>query len=295
MKHTLLLSAAFLMASLSGACGQAGEAGGTPDARPVAELSGTDTPDGETQVNPTDSPEAILAALPRTIVVDNDVLTADVSIDEAVFSFTPALAQDIVADAQARIDAMEADAKTYQKVDPDYFRPYALKIDWQVTGAAGMLAGLEGFIYTHTGGAHGNYMTDGRIYNTQTGERMRIGDLFSDKEAAAVALAPKVYELVARAKTDRSGSPGSYEMFLGESKDAMGVSDILAGNISLIASTMAGKLGGLALHYAPYEIGSYAEGAYHITLPQADFRTLLKPEYQTLFAGAPAEIQRLGE
>ena len=268
MKHTLLLSAAFLMAGLSGACGQAGEAGGTPDARPVAELPGTDTPDGETQVNPSESPEAILAALPRTIVVDNDVLTADVSIDEAVFSFTPALAQDIVADAQARIDAMEADAKTYQKVDPDYFRPYALKIDWQVTGAAGKLAGLE---------------------------RMRIGDLFSDKEAAAVALAPKVYELVARAKTARSGSPDSYEMFLGESKDAMGVSDVLAGNISLIASTEAGKLGGLALHYAPYEIGSYAEGAYHITLPQADFRTLLKPEYRTLFAGEPAEIQRLGE
>ena len=53
----------------------------------------------------------ILAAMPRTIVVDNDVLTADVSIDEAVFSFTPELAQDIVADAQARIDAMLEDAR----------------------------------------------------------------------------------------------------------------------------------------------------------------------------------------
>ena len=295
MKQTLLLSAALLMASLSGACGQAGEAGGTSNSPPVAELTGTDTTDGEAQATPAESPEAILAAMPRTIVVDNDVLTADVSIDEAVFSFTPELAQDIVADAQARIDAMLEDAKTYQKMDPDYFRPYAMKIDWQVTGAAGPLAGLEGFIYTHTGGAHGNYMTDGRIYNTQTGERMRIGNLFSDKEAAAAALAPKVYELVARAKTDRSGSPDSYEMFLGESKDAMGVSDVLAGNISLVASTEAGKLGGFALHYAPYEIGSYAEGAYHITVPEADFRNLLKPEYQSLFSGDPAEIQRLGQ
>ena len=291
MKQTLLLSAVLLAATLPGACGQAEEAGSTPVVTvPATESSGKDT-----EVQSEESPEDILAELPRSIVVDNDVLTADVSIDEAVFSFAPALAQDIVKDAESRVQVMQEDAETYKQVDPDYFRPYALKIDWRVTGASGTLAGLEGFIYTHTGGAHGNYMTDGRIYNTQTGEQIRVGDLFADKEAAARALAPEVYDLVARAKTDRSGSPNSYEMFLGESKDAMGVSDVLAGNISLIASSEAGKLGGLVLHYAPYEIGSYAEGAYHITLPQADFRDMLLPDYQPLFAGEPAEIQRLGE
>jgi hypothetical protein len=56
-----------------------------------------------------------------------------------------------------------------------------------------------------------------------------------------------------------------------------------------------GKLGGLVLHYAPYEIGSYAEGAYHITLPQSGFRDMLKPEYRPLFAGEPAEIHRNGD
>jgi hypothetical protein len=50
-----------------------------------------------------------------------------------------------------------------------------------------------------------------------------------------------------------------------------------------------------SLHYAPYEIGSYAEGAYHITLPQAGFHDLLKPEYADLFAGDPADIQRFGD
>lgn len=287
MRHTLLLSAALLMAAAPVACGQAEE---------VEAVSAAITPAVETPADePVETPESILAGMPRTILVDNDVLTADVRFDEAVFSFVPALARDIVEDAQSRIDVMQRDAATYQRIDPEYFRPYGLKIDWQVTGAAGTLAGLEGFIYTFTGGAHGNYMTDGRIYNTQTGERMRIGDLFSDKESAAKVLAPEVYDAIASAKTERSGSPGSYDMFLGESKDFMSVSDVLAGNISLIASTETGKIGGFVLHYAPYEIGSYAEGAYHITMPQSAFHDLLKPEYRFLFSGQPEEIQRTGE
>jgi hypothetical protein len=288
MRHILILSAALLCASVPSACGQAGQ---------TAEVPATDPqPEGPPAVEPAaalpDPVETSIADLPRSIVVDNDVIKADIRIDEAVFSFAPAIAMDVVDDARIRLQAMTEDAEAYKQADPTYFRPYGLKIDWNVTGAAGTLVGLEGFQYTFTGGAHGNYMTDGRIYNAMTGDQLRIGALFADQEAAATALSGTVYKAIADAKVSRSGKSDGYDMFLGESRDALSVSDILSGNISLIASTEDGKLGGFVLHYAPYEIGSYAEGAYHVTIPQADFHDFLKPEYQSLFAGEPAEIDR---
>ena len=233
-----------------------------------------------------------MADLPRSITVDDDVLKADVKFDEAVFSFAPAISMDVVEDARTRLEAMHEDAAAYKAADPEYFRPYGLKIDWIVSGASGHLAGLEGFAYTYTGGAHGNYMTDGRIYDTITGDQLQARNLFTDPDATAAALADTVYKAIADAKVARNPDMGNYDFFLGESKDAVGVSDILTGEISLVGSTEAGKLGGIAIHYAPYEIGSYAEGAYHIAVPQAAFHDFLKPEYAAAFAGEPAEVKR---
>jgi hypothetical protein len=286
MKHALLLSAALMLAAVPAACGQAGETAEAPNT--VVQVAGSDGA-------ATDPQDVSAADMPRFLLADTETLKADVRFEEALFSFNPAIAADLIEDANGRIEAMQEDADTYKEADPEYFRPYGLKIDWRVTGAAGTLAGLEGFIFTFTGGAHGNYMTDARIYDTETGERMRVGDLFADRATAASALAPIVAEGIAEAKVQRSGSPESRETFLGEAKDALGNLDVLSGEISLVASTEAEKLGGIVLHFAPYEIGSYAEGAYHITLPQAGFHDLLKPEYADLFAGDPADIQRFGD
>ncbi|MEZ5999233.1 DUF3298 domain-containing protein [Hyphomonas sp.] len=286
MKHALLLSAALMMAILPGACGQAGETDEPPGA--AVQVAG----EGEVSHNPE---VTSTADMPRFLLVDNDTLKADVRFEEEVFSLNPVIAADLIDDANGRIEAMQEDADTYQASDPEYFRPYGLKIDWRVTGVAGTLAGLEGFIFTFTGGAHGNYMTDARIYNTETGKRLRAGDLFADKAAAITALSPDVFNAIASAKVERSGSPEGRETFLGEAKDALDGTGLLSGEVSLVASTEEGRLGGIVLHYAPYEIGSYAEGAYHITLPQAEFHDLLKPEYADLFGGAPADIQRFGD
>ncbi len=286
MKQTLFLSAALLMAIVPVACGQAGDTAELPDT--TVQLAGTDN-------GAADAQETGTADLPRFIIVDNDALKADARFEEAIFSFAPAIAADLIDDANSRIAVMQEDAAAYKQADPEYFRPYGLKIDWRVTGAVEPLVGLEGFIFTFTGGAHGNYMTDARIYNTATGDRLSAGDLFTDKAAAASALAPDVFDNIASAKAARSGSPTSRDTFRGEAKDALGGTNLLSGEVSLVASTEDGKLGGIVLHYAPYEIGSYAEGAYHVALPQAGFHDLLKPEYQSLFGGAPADIQRFGD
>ncbi|WP_321490917.1 DUF3298 domain-containing protein [uncultured Hyphomonas sp.] len=286
MKQVLLLSAALMLAVVPAACGQAAGNGEGPET--VVRVAGT----GESSTPPE---AASTADMPRSLLVDNDALKADVKFEEAIFALAPGIAADLIDDANSRIEVMQEDADTYKEADPEFFRPYGLKIDWRVTGAAGSLAGLEGFIFTFTGGAHGNYMTDARIYNAETGKRMHAGDLFTDQAAATAALSPDVFGAIATAKAERSGSPESRATFLGEVTDALAGTSLLSGEVSLIASTEEDKLGGIVLHYAPYEVGSYAEGAYHITLPQAGFRDLLKPDYAGLFGGEPADLQRFGD
>lgn len=290
MKKALILSSALLV--VLAACGKKD----APPADPVSgEAAGTDAPAVQPAAVLPDPLTTAVADLPHAITVDDDTLKADVKFDDAIFSFAPAIAMDVVEDARTRLQAMQEDAAAYKEADPQYFRPYGLKIDWIVSGASSPLAGLEGFVYTFTGGAHGNYMTDGRVYDTLTGDQLEARDLFTDSDATAAAIADTVYKAMADAKVARNPDMGNYDTFLGESKDAVGVSDILMGEISLIGSTEPGKLGGLAIHFAPYEIGSYAEGAYHIAVPQAAFHDFLKPEYAAAFAGEPAEIKRADE
>ena len=293
MKKALTLSVILLLAPVTvlGACG-----GENAAETPAPAADGGDPAGSAVQPEALPDPhETDIADLPRAITVDNDLVKADIKFDEAIFGFAPAIAMDVVEDARIRLEAMQSDAKAYKEADPEYFRPYGLKIDWMVSGASGTLAGLEGFQFTYTGGAHGNYMTDGRIYNTLTGDQMRLADLFTDPGAASMALAGQVHRAIADAKVIRAGGTDSYETFLGESADAVTPPDILSGEVSLIGSTEKDKLGGFTLHFAPYEIGSYAEGAYHIDVPQADFHDFLKSEYADLFAGDPATVKRPDE
>ena len=70
---------------------------------------------------------------------------------------------------------------------------------------------------------------------------------------------------------------------------------VLAGEVNFVPSDVPNKFGGYTIHFAPYDIGSYAEGAYHVTIPQAVFRGGLKQPYVRLFDGDPVSFDRLGD
>jgi hypothetical protein len=55
----------------------------------------------------------------------------------------------------------------------------------------------------------------------------------------------------------------------------------------LVPSTEPGKLGGLTFLFDPYEVGSYAEGDYEVTLPWTVFKAVLAPTWAGEFGGAP--------
>ncbi len=235
------------------------------------------------------------ADLPREIIVDEDHLKAEATFDEAMFRKAPAIAMDIVDDAQIRIEAMSQDAKAYQEADPDYFRPYGVRIRWQVVAEAGDVMSLEGFIYTFTAGAHGNYFTDARIYDSMTGEPMRLSTFFREPQEAIRAHMNRVWMGIAEQKMLKAGGSGNLERFTQEAAELVSADMVLAAEVSFVPSTVPGRFGGYAVHFSPYEIGSYAEGAYHITVPQSSFREELKQPYTNLFDGEPVEVKRPDE
>ena len=236
-----------------------------------------------------------VADLPRHIVVDNDHLKAEINFDEALFAKAPAIAMDIVDDSQVRLEAMEADALAYQAADPTYFRPYGLRIEWRVVAEAGDVMSLEGFTYTFMAGAHGNFFTDARMYDSVSGQQLRLSSFFNEPQEAVRAHLNRVHNGIAEQKALKAGSTESLKRFTDEAAELVSADMVLAAEVSLVPSTEEGKFGGYAVHFAPYEIGSYAEGAYHVTVPQSAFHEELKGEYASLFAGKPVSITRPDE
>ncbi len=298
MKHLLL---ALLLAAAPAACSRQ-ETVPDAQAKPGEAVAGevADTVQGDDQaVQPAasipDPQTTDISKLPRAIVIDEPEFKADITFAEGLFANAPAIAMDAAEDARIRIDAMRDDARAYKAADPEFFRPYGLKIAWTVSGESVGLISLERFFWSDTGGAHGNYSTDGRIYRKLTGDKVNFQDLFTDAHGAMAAVLDDVHGEIAAQKVRAGGDASAFARFKGEAADGLTMDDALQGNISLIGSTEPDRFGGFALHFAPYELGSYAEGAFHITVPQDSFRDFLKPEFQDLFAGEPVTIKRPGD
>ena len=108
MMRSLILSAALLAAL--GACGKKTPADATPEPDAVADAGAPPAMDAEDPAGEPVEPASVLpdpqttdiADLPRTITVDNDTLKADISFDEAIFGYAPAMAMDVVEDARIR-------------------------------------------------------------------------------------------------------------------------------------------------------------------------------------------------
>ncbi|KCZ90677.1 DUF3298 and DUF4163 domain-containing protein [Hyphomonas johnsonii] len=242
----------------------------------------------ETVVAPPEVP-VVQPGPAHEISVKTDSFTGSSVIDDRLFEIAPKIAADLAYDSRVRIDAMDNDATTYKLEDPAYFTPFSLTIKWSLVAEAGDLISIEGFTGAYSGGAHGNYYTDARIHDVTTGRELTLRDLLTDPVATVSANLPLIYADIADKRVAAAGDAKSREVFRAESADAISDNSILDGEVGLAASTEAGKFGGYTVHFAPYEIGSFAEGAYRITVPQAAFHDGLKPEYRDLFAGEPVD------
>lgn len=221
---------------------------------------------------------------------------ATAEIDPAILAFDPPLAWRLWTNADTQISQLAADAEEGRRMaDEDaaetgntsWFMGYTLDITHKATLVLEDVISVSDFVGTYTGGAHPNYFLAGGVY--RKGEEASLPlSVFIKDEAAFNEL---VIKALTEAKIERGYEPSeaaSVEASLREMLvPSAEIPDIFAGRFMLAASTEAGKAGGMMVVYSPYDIGSYAEGSYEVTVPAEALAPVLTDAWAGRFGGLP--------
>jgi hypothetical protein len=217
-------------------------------------------------------------------------------IDPAILAFDPVLANQLWKDAkqaldelgqQADSDKAEADKMAAETGDPSWFMGYTLDFTYKAGAMLDDVIGVTETVATFTGGAHPNYFLGGFNYRKGKTEPLPLSAFVADE--------PAFHELVVKAlvaeKLQRGyevAETASIESGLREILvPSPEVPDVYAGRFVLEKSTEAGKAGGISVLFSPYDVGSYAEGAYTVTLTAAELTPVLNETWAGRFGGEP--------
>ncbi|MDR2603901.1 MAG: DUF4163 domain-containing protein [Desulfovibrio sp.] len=110
--------------------------------------------------------------------------------------------------------------------------------------------------YEFSGGAHPNHLLAARTYDLPTGRELTINDLFPQK-VPGDALAQRIVASVLQQKMTRNAVTGDEK-----------------NNVDLSMDRILLTPAGMRVVYAPYEMGSYAEGEYTVDIPKQDLLKL---------------------
>ena len=147
----------------------------------------------------------------------------------------------------------------------------------------GKLVSLQREAFDYSGGAHPNTQTTGILWDKALKQMVTPASLFR-RGADLTTLDQALCAAINTAKQART--PGAVPVTAGAREWAC--PRAAATPFVLAPGTVDGKAGGLTFLIGPYQVGPYAEGGYRITLPLAQFRSLLSGAYADEFAGQPA-------
>jgi hypothetical protein len=158
------------------------------------------------------------------------------------------------------------------------FRRYELQKTWKVVTSTPRFLSLSGEIYSYTGGAHGTPGSTALLWDKSARVRLEPRAVFGSVAALEAALRPTY---CARLKAERSGRLEGAVTKDGPFAACPALKELTL----LLGSSDRRRIDRLGLIADPYVAGSYAEGAYEITLPvtAAVLRTV-RPAYRTAFA-----------
>jgi hypothetical protein len=180
------------------------------------------------------------------------------------------------ADARATYEAFKKDGDT-----PCGF-PWEIAIRWVYTAKAGDIVSLFGSSDELTGGAHGALRFDTHIAHA-TGQQIAFADMLQGGLTPAVVIA--ICEALKRAKQKQIGAATIFDEPI-VCAGADGNVKIERAKLALAPSDQNNTFGGIYAYYEPYEVGSFAEGPYQLTIQQEVFAQDLRAEFKSLFAGA---------
>jgi hypothetical protein len=169
------------------------------------------------------------------------------------------------------MNELEARLKEYDEVSD-------APVDWNLTRTAAVLysdsrvTSCEVTNKGYLGGAHGFNDRTLMTFDSQTGQRLGVGDVVSDRSQRMLH---KVVE--AEFRRARSIQPG-------QSLQDAGFF-ILPGQELPLGENFALTNNGLEIQYNPYEVAPYALGETRVRVPREAVAPLVKAELQSVFTG----------
>jgi hypothetical protein len=220
-------------------------------------------------------------------IVKTKYIDASVTLDSAIRANAP-LTDSLLADGKHWIEKNRVDTAKEFKSSPELFRDgHAWTFERtyaQTSNVCGRYVSIVRTDYVYTGGAHPNTLIDTILWDEEAKKQISIRPFFKEtadngptlKTLRDAAMAAIKVEKKARG-IDDSGAIDWYK----EVKPTL----LKVGAISLAPSTMAGKSAGLAFHYSPYAVGSYAAGSYTVFVPWETFKENLSTQGLAIFGG----------
>lgn len=199
----------------------------------------------------------------------------------------------IESDLTAMRDTATQDYKEFGT--EDFWRPYSMSISWDEHFVSPRLISLLQTRYEYTGGAHGNSRHSSLLWDTEAHTEITLADLFQNTRSGAqslLAITSALRDELIRQKIERMNMDPKGARTDQGLEELRASTDVL-GTFTLMPSDQPGKIGGLVFHFAPYVLGSYAEGSYHLGVPAKAFRNYLAPKFKPLFGGEPITFETL--
>jgi hypothetical protein len=233
----------------------------------------------------TAAPSAAFAAEPKP---DFSIKTKTVEVSvilDAKVKADPALAADCLAEGRKWAAARKAEADKERKQDPDLFRngwSYDRKYETRSVVDGRYVSIVRGD-YEYTGGAHPNSSSNTILWDGSAGKRISIRPFFTETADNGPTLKAMRLGVIASLKEEKKarGAEGLDEGAI----DGIDAKLLKIGPVALAPSTDEGKSSGLNFYYAPYAVGSYAEGEYVAFVPWETLKPYLTPEGARIFGG----------
>lgn len=279
MKNRILATtlAILLCLSLAACSGAPAEESPAPDE--TASPSPTPAPSAEPEETQAPPPEDLRISVllqPKSELRDSEgslvflgyysepVVTVSAS-STASYRISSALASRLAkggAQADEIFEQAEDEFKTLSEEERALFLPRSLTRTASVERGDGAVLSLLCVDYAYTGGSHGKGDYVGMCFNTMTGAKLALSDIFTDTGALG-AKAAEAVEAQAAAMDESEGFSGLREF----------VDSALEGGHWYLNNE------GLALVASEGEIAPESDGSFTFVLPYAELEGLIKPEY----------------
>jgi hypothetical protein len=205
---------------------------------------------------------------------------------DAKIKADPALAADCLAEGRKWAAARKAEADKERKQDPDLFRnawSYDRKYETRSVVDGRYVSIIRGD-YEYTGGAHPNSSSNTILWDRLAGKRISIRPFFTETADNGPTLKAMRQAVIASLKEEKKAR-GAEGLDYG-AIDGIEAKLLKIGPVALAPSTEEGKSSGLNFYYAPYAVGSYAEGEYVAFVPWETLKPYLTPDGVKIFGGA---------